>query len=323
MATLGVQRVMLEVLLALLPMIALQSWFYGPGVLLQVALGGLSFWLAEWASLKARGVEPRAFLRDLSAPLAGVLFALCLPPWAPFYVHIVGALFAIVVAKHLYGGLGYNTFNPAMVGYAVVLISFSASLARFPGADSALLEWGALFKTVFLGTPPAVGWDAISAATALDQIDQNERAGRTFAELKAGAGWQADASVWVSLSALPGGVYLVWRRFAAWQVPLGVALGVCMVVGPQWLWAPDQMPSPIDQLLLGGLLFGAFFIATDPVSGAASPRGRLIFGIGVGALTVLIRQFGAYPDGVAFAVLLMNAAAPLLDRLTQPRVFGR
>jgi len=319
----SVQQVMGEVCLALIPLLAVQTWFYGVGVLIQVALATGSFWLVEYLALTLRGRPSAAFLRDLSAPLAGILFALCLPPWAPWYVSVVAAFFAIGVAKHLFGGLGYNPFNPAMVGYAVVLISFSAALARYPASDAAGLDLLTLCKVIFLGAEPKAGFDALSAATPLDLIDQAKRAGLSYAELKLDASYDAQAPFAIALAALLGGLFIVWRRHAAWQVPVGVVLGVVAFGGPLWLWLPDQLPSPIEQMFLGSLMLGAFFIATDPVSGAATPRGRLLFGFGVGALTIAIRQFGAYPEGVAFAVLLMNTAAPLLDRLTQSRVFGR
>lgn len=313
---------MAEVLLALLPVIAVQTWFFGIGVIVQVVLAATLFWLIEWAALWLRGTAPKRFLSDFSAPLAGVLFALCLPPWAPWYVSLVGALCAIGIAKHLYGGLGYNTFNPAMVGYAVVLISFSGALARYPAMAGAALDPITVLKMIFFGHLPPSGWDAISAATPLDLLDQAQRRGETWAELALG-GFDASAQIAIGCAVLVGGAFILWRRHAAWQVPLGVLLGVMLTAGPAWLWMPDQNLSPLLQLFFGALLLGALFIATEPVSGAATPRGRLLFGFGVGAITIAIREFGAYPDGVAFAVLLMNAAAPLLDRLTRPRVFGR
>jgi electron transport complex protein RnfD len=129
-------------------------------------------------------------------------------------------------------------------------------------------------------------------------------------------------SEWIVLAYLIGGVWLLGKRVIDWQVPTGVAFGVLALALPLSLYDPDRHPGPVAQLASGALVFAAFFIATDPVTGAATPRGRLLFGFGVGAITILIRSFGAYPDGVAFAVLLMNLAAPLMDRLTRPRVFG-
>jgi Na+-translocating ferredoxin:NAD+ oxidoreductase subunit D len=316
----SVSRIMGEVLLALLPLIAVQIWFGGAGVVIQIALAAVLFWLVEALCLKWRGAQAAGFLRDLSAPLAGVLFALCLPPWAPWYFTAIGAIAAIALAKHAFGGLGYNPFNPAMVGYTVVLVSFTAALARYPGG-SETLGFSEALQAVFAGAAPS--YDAISGATPLDQLDQAQRAQTTLTELRADSRWSPFASHAATIAALLGGFWLVWRRIAAWQVPFGVLLGVLAVAGPLWLWSPDTNPSPLLHISIGALVFGAFFIATDPVSGAATPRGRLAFGFGVGALTILIRQYGAYPDGVAFAVLLMNATAPLIDRVLAPQPIGR
>lgn len=319
----SVQKVMLKVLLALLPGIVLSTLWFGVGLLLQIALACVFALLAEAAMLQLRGRPLRPFLSDLSAPVTGVLFALCLPPWAPWWIAAIGMLSAIVLAKHLYGGLGYNVFNPAMVGYVVVLIAFTRELGAWPGlGPGSALEPGVLLHAVFGGGQP---WDAMAQATPLDSLREQLGQGRTVAEIRSGPELAAAVarSQWLALAWLLGGLWLLQQRVIHWQVPVGVAAGVLIVAAPLWLYDAGRHASPLFHLTTGATMLAAFFIATDPVSGAATPRGRLLFGAGVGALCVLIRRYGAYPDGIAFAVLLMNAVAPLLDRWLRPRVFGR
>jgi electron transport complex protein RnfD len=314
-ATSSVQCVMAQVLLALLPGIALTVGFQGPGLFVQAALA-CAFALAfEALMLRWRGRPLRPFLSDLSAPVCAVLFALCLPPWAPWWVAAVGMCAAIVFAKHLYGGLGYNLFNPAMVGYVLVLVAFTRELSAWPAGD-APVPWDALLSGVFGGTAP---WDALAQATPLGHLRDQLGQGRNVAEALAG---RDDGAAWIAMAWLAGGLWLLRRRVIHWHVPAGVLAGVLAVALPPWLYDPGSHASPLFHLAHGAVALGAFFIATDPVSGAATPRGRLLFGFGVGAIAVLVRTYGAYPDGVAFGVLLMNAAAPLLDRWLRPRPYG-
>lgn len=314
-ATSSVQAVMGQVLLALLPGIVLTVAFQGPGLLLQAALACVFALAFEALMLRWRGRPLRPFLTDLSAPVCALLFALCLPPWAPWWVAAVGMCAAIVFAKHLYGGLGYNLFNPAMVGYGLVLVAFTRELSAWP-AGGAPLPLDALATGVFGGGVP---WDAMAQATPLDHLRDQLGQGRTVAEALAG---RDDGAGWIALAWLVGGLWLLRRRVIHWHVPVGVLAGVLAIALPLWLYDPGSHASPLFHLAHGAVALGAFFIATDPVSGAATPRGRVVFGFGVGAMAVMVRTYGAYPDGVAFGVLLMNAAAPLLDRWLKPRPFG-
>ena len=169
-------------------------------------------------------------------------------------------------------------------------------------------------------------WDTLSSATPLDTLHTLVARGLTVPEIHrnplfgdfGGAGWE-----WIAIAYVVGGAYLLWRGVIRWQVPAGVLGSVVLLSLPFWLSDPDVHPSPLAHVFSGALVLGAFFIATDPVTGATSPRGRLLFGVGVGALTLAIRRWGEYPDGMAFAVLLMNALVPLIDRVTVPRVYGR
>ncbi len=325
----SVQRVMLLVLVALLPGTLAQTWFFGVGVLVQIGIAAGFALAIEAAMLYLRGQPLRPFLSDGSALVTAWLFALCIPPLTPWWVALIAMLAAIVCAKHLYGGLGHNLFNPAMVGYAVALICFPVELSRWlpvAGGDPVMLGWGQTLGAIFAGTTPSAGWDAVTGATALEVVRELTRHGQTLAELRddavfgaiGGRGWE-----WVALFHLLGGVALCVLRVADWRTPLAVLTTVFVVTLPFWLFDPDLHPSPLQHIAYGGLILAAFFIATDPVSGCTTPRGRWLFGAGVAILVLAIRRWGAYPDGIAFAIVLMNAAAPLIDRLTPPRIFGR
>jgi electron transport complex protein RnfD len=321
--------VMRQVLWALLPAIAAHVWFFGYGVLFQIALA-VAFALAyEAAMLRLRDRPPGLFLSDYSAVVTGVLFALCVPPLAPWWIAAIGMLFAIVIAKHLYGGLGYNLFNPAMVGFAAVIVAFPLELSQWllprqlsPGLPG-LAETA---RAIFTGAlPPDMAWDTLTGATPLDELRTGVAENRAISEIRqapifgdfGGLGWE-----WIANFYALGGIYLLWRRVISWHVPVAMLATTIVVSTPLWLLGPDTHPSPPQHIFSGALVIGAFFIATDPVSGCSTPRGKLVFGAGVAILTLAIRRWGGYPDGVAFAILLMNMAAPLIDRLTRPRTYG-
>ncbi len=329
----SVQQVMGQVLVALVPGIVVHVAFFGPGVLIQLVLA-CGFALAlEAAMLRLRGRPLKPFLSDYSAVVTAVLFALCIPPLAPWWIAAVAMVFAIVIAKHLYGGLGHNIFNPAMVGYVAVLISFPLDMTQWL-LPRHLADWtpGLLpsLAAIFSGQlelPSAIsGLDAVTGATALDTLKNGLDAGAPVPEISnaalfghaGSAGW-----AWVALAYGVGGLYLLWRRIITWHVPVATLGAVLALTLPLWLLDPDSHASPLQHLAAGGLVLAAFFIATDPVSGCTSNRGRLVFGLGVAAITLVIRRWGGYPDGIAFAVLLMNMAAPLIDRYTRPRIYGR
>jgi len=324
-----VAGVMRQVLYALLPGIAAHWWFFGPGILVQIVLACSAALLFEYLSLKARRRPVKPFMTDYSAVVTAVLFALCIPPLAPWWVGVTAMLFAIVVAKHLYGGLGFNIFNPAMVGYVVVLIAFPREMTSWmppqPLADTTL-DFGQVLNTIFTGRPPAgMLWDSITQATPLDTLKTGLDEKRIVSEIRqspiygdfGGLGWEWIAN-WYAL----GGLWLLYRRIISWQVPVAIFSSVIMISLPAYFIDPGVNPVPLQHIFSGGLVLGAFFIATDPVSGCASPRGKLMFGLGVALITLTIRRWGGYPDGVAFAVLLMNMAAPLIDRYTRPRAYG-
>lgn len=325
----SVATVMLQVLFALVPGVLAYAWFFGPGILIQILLATLFALLFESLMLRWRGRPLKPFINDYSAIVTAVLFALCIPPLAPWWISCIAMLFAIGFAKHLYGGLGQNVFNPAMVGYVVVLISFpQAMTAWLPPLSLAehSLGLGDTLMTILTGQVPVAGsWDAVSQATPLDTIKTGLETGRMIPEIRntpifgdfGGLGWE-----WIANWFAVGGLYLMVKRVISWQVPVAVISSIILVSLPFWLIDPDSNPFPLEHVFSGAIILAAFFIATDPVSGCVSNRGRLIFGAGVGVITLVIRRWGGYPDGVAFAVLLMNMAAPLIDRYTRPRMYG-
>ncbi|MFW5926658.1 MAG: RnfABCDGE type electron transport complex subunit D [Wenzhouxiangella sp.] len=321
--------VMRQVLYALVPAVIAHVYYFGFGIVFQIALA-VGFAVGfEAAMLRLRGRPVGLFLSDCSAVVTGVLFALCMPPLSPWWIAAIGMLFAVVIAKHLYGGLGYNLFNPAMVGFAAVIIAFPMEMSQWllprelsPGLPG-LLETA---RVILAGSlPPELSWDAVTGATPLDQLRTGVREQLLVTEIRdnpafgdfGGLGWE-----WIANWYAIGGLYLMWKRVITWHVPVAVIATTIIVSLPLWLIGPDTNPSPPQHIFSGALVLAAFFIATDPVSGCATPKGKLAFGAGVAILTLAIRRFGGYPDGVAFAILLMNMAAPLIDRLTKPRTYG-
>jgi len=324
-----VSRLMVQVMLALIPGALCLFWFFGWGVLINLAVATATAVAAEAAALKLRGKAVLPILSDGTAVLTGLLLGLALPPLAPWWIPFIGAAFAIVVAKQLYGGLGYNPFNPAMVGYVVLIISFPLQMTLWSpprGIDGEMLSLVDTLGLMFAQLPPAgATLDAVTMATPLDsyktQIGQNLTwseivSGPLFGRF-AGYGWE-----WANLAFLVGGVWLWQRRAIHWHIPLAMLGGLFVTALLFYIADADSFASPLFHLFSGATMLGAFFIATDPVSAATTPRGRLYYGAGIGVLVYVIRTWGGYPDGVAFAVLLMNMAAPTIDYYTQPRVFG-
>ncbi|MBA1147052.1 electron transport complex subunit RsxD [Ectothiorhodospiraceae bacterium WFHF3C12] len=326
----SVSAMMREVLLALVPGIAAAAGFFGIGVLVNILVATVVAVGAEVVMLRLRARPVSVFINDYSAVVTGVLLGIALPPLAPWWLPALGSAFAIVFGKHLYGGLGYNPFNPAMVGYVVLLISFPREMTLWlppAGVGDGPVGAGEALTRIFTGSlPPGTELDAVSMATPLDTIKTQLGMARTLGEIQAGPlfgaiagrGWQ-----WINMLFLLGGAWLIYRRVIDWRIPAGVLGALAAMALVFWAADPDLRPGPVFHLFSGAAMLGAFFIATDPVSAATTPRGRLVYAAGIGVLVYVIRTWGGYPDGVAFAVLLMNMAAPLIDTYTKPRVFGQ
>lgn len=303
-------QIMRAVIYALLPACAVSIYFFGLPALRVLVLCTLGCVAAEILCQKM--MSRPASWRDGSAALTGILLALNLPPASPWWLALLGAFIAIVIGKQVYGGLGHNPFNPALVARVVLLISFPVQMTT----------WSA-------PTPLGSGLDAVTAATPLGEMKNAVMlSGELPAALQQGSwdyfvgnmgGCLGEVS---ALALLLGAAYLFWKRIITWHIPLSFLGSVVVIAGLFWLIDPSRYPDPLFHLLTGGLMLGVFFMATDMVTSPVTARGMLIFGFGCGVLTVLIRLFGGYPEGVSFAILLMNAATPLIDRYTRPRPFG-
>jgi electron transport complex protein RnfD len=324
----SVTQVMAWVLAALLPAIAAYVWVFGPGILVTLALASVTALAAEAAMLKARGYPAQPFLADLSALVTAWLLALSLPSLAPWWLVVTGTLFAIVVAKHLYGGLGQNIFNPAMVGYAVLIVSFPVQMTHWAGPLALApthLSLAQSAAVIFGGDMSKSMLDAVTMATPLDTLRTGLLQQLTVDEIMTkpifgrfgGTGFE-----WLAAAFLLGGLALWALRIISWHVPFAFLAGVWLTAGFLHFYDPGRFGAPWFHLFAPSVMLGAFFIATDPVTGATTPRGKLVFGLGAGFLTIAIRSWGGFPDGVAFAILLMNLAVPLIDQYTQPRVYG-
>ncbi len=315
--------IMQTVLLATLPGVAVMTWFFGPGTLINLLFGGALALAFEAAALRLRDRNPGPYLRDYSVLVTSTLLCIALPPYSPWWLVATGIFSSVILGKHVFGGLGYNPFNPAMVGYVILLISFPLQMSTWQAPRGLDAVPGVVDALEALLLPAR--YDAITMATPLDVLRQNQ--GLLMADLQAqkpqfgrwaGVGWE-----WINLAFLAGGLWLLFKRVFTWHAPVGLlaALGLCAAIGFD-SGSSESGGSPLLHWLSGATMFGAFFIITDPVSSAVSNRGRLIFGALIGVLIYLIRVHGNYPDAVAFAVLILNFAAPLIDQYTQPAVYG-
>lgn len=313
------QRVMLLVLAATLPGVIVLTWLYGAGTLINMAWACAAALGFEAAILKLRQRPVGFFLRDGSVLVTAVLLALALPPYSPWWLTLIATGCAVVFGKQLYGGLGQNPFNPAMIGYVVVLISFPVEMTTWPVPHSVGLGAGLQHILGIASLPD--GW---TQATALDVLKVNKSL--TIDELWSNPSFGHFGGIGsevVNLAFLAGGLFLLHKRLFSWHAPVGMLAALVVMSLVFWNGSgSDSNGSPLFHLLSGATMLGAFFIVTDPVSSATSPLGRLIFGVGVGILVYVIRAWGGYPDGVAFGVLLMNLAAPTIDYYTRPRTYG-
>ena len=312
------QKTMLWVLIATLPGALTLFWFFGWGVLITWLIAAGAALLVEAAVLALRGQALLPTLSDYSALVSATLLALALPPYSPWWVTALASGFALLFGKHLYGGIGTNPFNPAMLGYAFVLVSFPQQMNHWP-ATHGLSLMGGLQHIFGLDLSGLSNPDAWSQATALDvlRINQSLTVDELFARSPAFGSLGGRGVEWVNLAFLAGGALLLQRRLISWHAPVGM-LGSLFVIS-LLCWngsGSDSNGSPLFHWLTGATMLGAFFIVTEPVSGPDNPRARLLFGVGIGLIVYVIRTWGAYPDGVAFAVLLMNLAVPALERLT-------
>lgn len=333
---LSTAKIMRTVILCLLPGILLQSYFFGLGNLLQITLACVTALLSEAFILKLRQRAILPTLKDGSALLTGILIAVSIPPLAPWWVVVMGSLFAIIFVKQLYGGLGQNLFNPAMAAYVLLLVSFPVQMTTWipehslqPFAVSLLDQINAFFTGFTLDgysvKQLSISIDGLTMATPLDSTRNALLSGQTISEILNSTAYKTSswqAIQWVNLGFLLGGLVLLYKRIVQWYIPVSFLAAITVFSLIAYAYNPDLNTSPVYHLLSGATMLGAFFILTDPVSASTTVKGRAVYAVLIALIVVIIRNIGGYPDGVAFAVLLGNMCVPLIDYYTQPKVYG-
>jgi electron transport complex protein RnfD len=303
-------RVMRAVLYSLVPACGVAIYFFGLPALVVLLVATLGCLATE--SVCQRLMKQPVTITDGSAAITGVLLALNLPPTCPWWLTLLGSVVAIAIGKQVYGGLGANPFNPALVARVVLLISFPVQMTTW----SAPAPLGSGLDLVTTATPLGAWKNAVMLTGQLPADMQGSTISYFLGNMP---GCIGEVS---ALALLLGAAYLFYRRILTWHIPTTFIGTVVLLSGLFWLVNPAKYPDPAFHLVTGGLVLGAFYMATDMVTTPVSTRGMLVFGVGCGLLTVLIRLFGGYPEGVSFAILLMNAATPLIDRYLRPRTFG-
>lgn len=329
----SINRIMLWVMVALTPATAYGIYQFGLPALWLFLITILSCVVIEALSLYISGKAIKPFLFDGSAILTGWLLAMTLPPWAPWWIAVVGALLAIIVGKHVFGGIGQNLFNPAMVARVALLISFPLQLTSWVKPHPLFSESSPGFLAslqITFGTPTQ--FDAVSSATLLGHIKTELSRGLNLSDALTGhynifdlaigsvSGSLGETS---AILLLAGGLILLFKRIISWHIPVSMLLTIGALASLFHFIDPQTYPHAIIHLLSGATLLGAFFIATDLVTSPITKTGQLVFGAGCGALVFIIRSWASFPEGMAFAVMLMNALTPLIDHYIKPRIYGR
>lgn len=318
--------VMLMVIAATVPGLVVQTALFGWGTLVNIMIAIVAALASEALILKLRQRSIAFFLKDYSAVLTAVLLGLALPPSVPWWLTVTAASFAIIFAKQVYGGLGNNPFNPAMVGYAIVLVSFPVPMTQWLGSADLVIAQATLPLTdslaAILSSAPVI--DSYTMATPLDAFKHKESlmSSEAFASIEGLS--TANLSNWfyVNMAYLLGGLALLYLRIITWHTPVAFLGALAVMASLFYMVDSSNAATPYFHLTTGAAMFGAFFIATDPVSSCTSNKGKLFYGCGIGVLIYIIRTWGGYPDAIAFSVLLMNFAAPFIDYYSQPRAYG-
>lgn len=326
----SVSQIMRQVLFALIPGIALYVWYFGPAILVSLTLASITALATEAAMLKFRNRPVAPFLKDNSALLTAWLLALAIPSLAPWWLVVVGTAFAIAIAKQLYGGLGNNPFNPAMIGYAALIISFPKQMTQWLSPQSLAtnrLSFSEQLAYIFNQVlPNNLQLDAVTMATPLDTLKTHLHQDEPISQILAMPIFSqlgGHGSEMVAIGFLLGGIYLLARKIISWHIPVAYLGSLFVIAGLFYIFDSAHYTVPLFHWFSGAAMLGAFFILTDPVSSPTTPRGKIIFAAGAAFLTYMIRVFGGFPDGVAFATLLMNLCVPLIDAYTQPKIFGK
>lgn len=300
------QNLMMYVLIALIPALVVSTVVYGVRVLALTLFSVCCCMLFEWL-IQRYMLRGKLTINNLSAAVTGVLLAFNLPVNIPLWMVAIGALVAIGVAKMTFGGLGKNIFNPALVGRVFMLIAFPVAMTTFPEAADAISG----------ATPLTMAKEALKNGVPVAEVMQSVSVKDMFIGIESGSIGEISA-----LALLIGGLYLLWRRVITWHIPVAVLGSMAIFSLITWLIAPEAYMSPLFHLMGGGAMLGAWFMATDYVTSPMTPKGSIIFGVGVGVITMLVRLWGAYPEGMSFAILIMNALVPLIDKYVLPKRFG-
>jgi electron transport complex protein RnfD len=309
-----VKRLMFDVVIAMLPVLAISIYFFGMGAIIVTLTAVVSCLVFEWLIQKYM-LKQEPSINDGSALVTGLLLAFNLPANLPIWIIIVGSLVAIGVGKMSFGGLGNNPFNPALVGRVFLLISFPVQMTSWPvptGFNNSYTD------AVTGATPLAVMKEGVGAGESMSVImDKIPTHMEMFYGYMGGSMGEIAA-----IALLLGFAYLLIRKVITWHIPISIIATISIFTGILWLVNPESNADPLFHLLTGGILLGAIFMATDYVTSPMSVKGMWIFGIGIGVITVLIRVFGAYPEGISFAILIMNAFVPLINTYIKPKRFG-
>ena len=308
----SVQRNMYAVLIALIPAFLVSLYMFGLGALIVMLTSVAACVFFEWAIVKFILKRERTTILDGSAAITGVLLGFNLPSNLPIWIIILGALFAIGVAKMSFGGLGCNPFNPAIVGRIFLLISFPVQMTTWPVAG----QWMHYTDVETGATPLGIMKGVISGAPGVS-LDQLPSSLELFLGNNPGSFGEISA-----LALILGGIYLIWKKVITWHIPVSILVTVFVFSGIMYLVNPVLYASPVTHLLTGGLMLGAIFMATDYVTSPMNPKGQLLYGVCIGLITVIIRLFGSYPEGMSFAILIMNSFTPLINNYIKPTRFS-
>lgn len=308
----SIQKNMYGVLIALLPAFIAALAFYGLGALVVTVTAVVACLFFEWAITRFLLGKNTHSIADGSAAITGVLLAFNLPSNLPVWIIIIGALFAIGVGKMSFGGLGNNPFNPALAGRVFLLLSFPVQMTTWPVVG----QWSSYVDVETAATPLAIMKGVISGAPGVS-FSQLPDSMALFLGNNGGCLGEVSA-----MALLIGLVYMLWKKIITWHIPVSILATVFVFSGITHLINPEMYVSPVIQILSGGLLLGAIFMATDYVTSPMSKKGMLIYGVAIGLLTVVIRLFGVYPEGMSFAILIMNAFTPLINMYCKPKRFG-
>ena len=305
-----ISHIMWQVNAALLPAALFAVWWFGVPALINMLVGVVFAVLGEYLWQKGMHQPITAF--DGSACITGLLLAMSMSPVLPPYMVAIGSLLAIVVAKQSMGGLGFNIFNPAHIGRAALMVSWPVAMTTWTKMADASGGVDAMTSATPLNILKMQGYDALIATFG----SQSDLYWNLFIGTRNGSLGETS-----TLLLLLGGLYLIWKGYVNWQVPVTMIATVALLT---WIFGPAGLftGDPVFHVMAGGLMLGAFFMATDMVTIPMTIKGQLIFAVGAGALTVLIRLVGGYPEGVCYSLLLMNAVTPLIDRFCKPRIFG-